>query len=235
MPQEYEFADLYREYRAMEAQPRHEHLSDLFARVQPEYERRWRAANPQGRDARAAWRNWKGRSFKDLVKEQIREELLRVNERNDLALAVASDADLAPAKEPDDLNDIRQAVYIDYGDYGKHRANFDLVIFDDRSGQLSSIVFCKTTMRERLVIPLYSAEKIRRQTGDPNLPLILVTLDEDEQLRAPSKTKNYAIASTEFLFTYLLTPSFQETNRIRRFSRFELDLQTWGGGGGGGG
>ena len=230
MAQEYSFAELYRAYLAVGEQPRHDHLSQLFKEVQPEYEQRWRAANPRRRDARAAWRNWRGRAFKDLIKEHIHEELLAANKRINLSLAIASDADLSAAKKDDDLAEIRQAVEIDYGDYGRHLANFDLVVFDDRTGRLESVIFCKTTMRERLPIAIYAAQKIRQQTGLAHLPSIFVTLDEDEDLRSPSKKKNYAIVSTEFRFTYLLSPMFQETERIHRFSRFGEDLEDWGGG-----
>ena len=234
---EYDFTDLFREYRAWPEEPAYEHIADLFERVRPEHRRRWRESNPTKKGHDQAWRAWKGKNFKLLIEALLTERIAELNRAHGLRLAMVSETQLKPSQIDEDLQPIRDRLSIDCGDLGQHLANVDFTIYNDSTAELVAIVCCKTSLRERLVTTLFWGNVVRQKPGNGGSQLILLTTDEDQQLRhrASTSSKNYALVSTLIDATYILAPSFEETDRIHRFSRFALDIQTWGGGGGGGG
>ena len=235
MAQEYSFAELYREYRAWPQEPAHEHLTELFNKIKPEHRRRWRDANPDKSGYEQAWRAWKGKNFKLLAEELIQAGVLRANAATQRQLALVSEAQLKPAQIDDDLRPIRDALSVDCDSFGSYLANFDFAVYDDSSAEIVAIISCKTTLRERLVTLLFWGGLLQRGSAGRQARLVLMTLDEDQQLRRMSNqpSKNYALVNTYVDATYMLTHSFEETERIHRFSRFGEDLEKWGVGGGG--
>ena len=234
--------DLYLHWEAGDGRPPYEDISAILEEAKQRHRVTWERRTGGRGDHGQSWRAWKGKNFENLVREIVFDEVRKLNKASDTDIRLATDIELRREQRDETLSKVKRNLSLDYGEYGMHLPDADIVLYDPASARIICIVSCKVTMRERIAQTAYWKLKLCGNPVTKHIQVSFVTPDEDEDLRTrpdPPK-KGYAIVHTDVDVAYLLCASFDETHHIKRFSEFATDLLGWssnigtGGGGGGG-
>ena len=236
-PGRFGFDDLWSLYVGWNGGGRpYEHISEILGRAQELHEADWRSRTNGNGDHGQSWRAWKGKNFEKLVRRIVKDEVGNLNETNGLNLATTNDTALRHANLSYELDCVKRNLLVDYGRFGSHLPDADLIIYDQDSLEALCIMSCKVTLRERIAQTAYWKLKLGKSAVTRHVRVTLVTPDEDGDLLTPPDfglvKKNYAIASVELDTTYVLNEALQPTDRIKPFSSFAHDIMLGGGGGG---
>ena len=221
--------DLYLHWESEDDRPAYEDISAILRVAKERHQAAWERRTGGRGDHGQSWRAWKGNNFERLVREIVIDEVNRLNSEHGASLKVATDTLL----NRDDLDEIyslvKRNIVVNYGKYGMHMPDADIVIFDRRTAQVICIVSCKVTLRERIAQTAYWKLKLAGDAATRHIQVSFVTPDEDEDLREARKPekKGYAIVNTDVDVAYLLCASFEETHHIKRFREFASDLLEW--------
>ncbi len=202
-----------------------EHLAEIVAAFEQEKAKNGEAAKAIG-----------GSAFQKLVQFMVEDEVKKLNGSNGLGLLCISDKALNRKNPAPPLHVVKRNLLIDYGEYGCHLPDADIVIYREENCAIVCVVSCKTSLRDRMKQTAYWKLKFQESPLTRHIPVCLVTLDKDGDLlrnAAPHK-KNYSIANVDLDATYVLHRDLEPHDRIRDFSCFGNDLYSWTGGGGGG-
>ena len=231
------FDDLWGLYQGWNGGGRpYEHISEILECAREMHETTWRSRTNGDGDHGQSWRAWKGKNFEKLVRRIVKEEIGHLNQTNGLNLATTNDTTLGHTNLSYELDCVKRNLLVDYGRFGSHLPDADLVIYNRDSLKAICIMSCKVTLRERIAQTAYWKLKLDKSAVTRHVRVALVTPDEDgDLLNRPEMglvKKNYAIASIELDTTYVLNETLQPTDRIKPFSSFAHDIMTGGGGGG---
>ncbi len=125
------------------------------------------------------------------------------------------------------LDRVKRNLLVDYGQYGMHLPDVDLVIIDPRDGSILTAVSIKVTLRERIAQTGYWKLKLLKSATTRDIKVYFVTLDEDGTLTqsTPAK-KGRAIVETDTDGSYILSEAIiNESERVKTFDKFIFDLK----------
>ena len=202
-----------------------QHLAEIVSR----FEQRHAGSNVDAARAQG------GTALQKLVRFMIEDEVKRLNVSGGFGLSCTTDQALRRKNPEAPLDRVKRNLLIDYGEYGCHLPDADIVVYRQENCAIVCVVSCKTSLRDRLKQTAYWKLKLQESSLTRHIPMCLVTLDKDGDLIANSSPhkKNYAIANVDLDATYVLRNDLQPHGRIHHFSSFESDLRSWLGGGGG--
>ena len=127
----------------------------------------------------------------------------------------------------DKLDKVKRNLVVDYGEFGMHLPDVDLVIFDPETCRVLAILSSKVTLRERVAQTGYWKLKLKKSKMTENIKVFFFTLDEDGALtiKVPSK-KGRAIVESELDGTYVMTESnIEESGKVKLLDKFIEDLK----------
>jgi len=176
-------------------------------------------------DPEQSWRAFKGKSLEKLLKH-ITEDCI-----GDLGLRIINGNTLEKTGEglSRDQNRVKRNLLVDYGEYGCHLPDADLVIYEPTSCKIIAILSSKVTLRERIAQTGYWKLKLSKNNITEHIRVLFVTLDEDSTLtaRIPAK-KGRAIAESDTDGTYVLTTdALEESSNIKLFDKFIDDIRNY--------
>ena len=223
---------LFLEWPAEDGKPE-EHIEEILQQFE-------RQQATRGGDEGQSMKAVGGHGLQKLVRVLVEDAVNALNREHGLSLRCTSDAELKRRNPPANLDRVKRNLLIDYGPYGMHLPDADVVVYHAETFAVICIVSCKTSLRDRLKQTAYWKLKLQQNPFTNHVRVCLMTPDKDSELsenRHPHR-KNYAIASTDLDATYLLRPSFEATAMIKPFTDFASDVSDWmsgplGGGGGG--
>ncbi len=221
--------DLYLHWETGDGRPAYEDISAILEEAKQQHRAAWEQLTGGGGDHGQSWRSWKGKNFEKLVREIVFDEVRKLNGKHGTDIQLATDTQLQPEQHDEVLSRVKRNLTLDYGEYGMHLPDADIVLYDPATARIICIVSCKVTMRERIAQTAYWKLKLYGNPVTKHIQVSFVTPDEDEDLRTrpdPPK-KGYAIVHTDVDVAYLLCASFDETHHIKRFSEFASDLLEW--------
>ncbi len=203
-----------------------DHIKEIVAEFEKQQAKNGDAAKALG-----------GGALQKLVRFMVEDEVKKLNARNGLALSCTSDQDLKRKNPETPLARVKRNLLVDYGEYGCHLPDADIVVYREENCAIVCIISCKTSLRDRLKQTAYWKLKLQESSLTRHIPMCLVTLDKDGDLLSgvPPYRKNYAIANIDLDAAYVLSSRLTPHDKIKHFSSFESDLRSWLGGGGGGG
>ncbi len=173
-------------------------------------------------DHEQSWRAFKGKNFEKLIKDIIEEQALM------LGLKVINGNTLERSKKLNkELSLVKRNLAIDYGEFGLHLPDVDIVIYEPNSYKVLAVLSCKTTMRERIAQTGYWKLKLLQDEATQHIKMYLITLDEDKDfLDSHHPNKIRAIAEVDLDGSYILSQeSFDETEKVKSFKYFIDDLK----------
>lgn len=174
-------------------------------------------------DTEQSWRAFKGKNLEKMIEYIITDEV------KNLGLSIINGNKLERKKnfENKKLDLLKRNLCIDYGEYGLHLPDVDIIIYDDKNSKIIAVLSIKVTLRERIAQTGYWKLKLMQSSVTKHIKVIFITLDEDETLsiKNPAK-KGRAIAEIDTDGCYILTENnVEESKKIKLFQHFINDLK----------
>ncbi|MGX2983906.1 BsaWI family type II restriction enzyme [Helicobacter sp. 23-1048] len=173
-------------------------------------------------DTEQSWRAFKGKNLEKLIEYIIADSV-----RN-LGLEIINGNKLETTKNlPKNLEMIKRNLCVDYGEFGMHLPDVDMVVFEPKSCKIIAVLSSKVTLRERIAQTGYWKLKLLESSMTRHIKVFFITLDEDETLRVKSPAKKgRAICEVDTDGCYILSSAdFEPSKKIKLFAEFISDLK----------
>lgn len=171
-----------------------------------------------------SWRAFKGNNLERLLIHIL------TNEVKELGLKIFSGNTLkqnSSTKLNETFDKVKRNLLIDYGEFGMHLPDVDLVIFDPSDCHVLTVISIKVTLRERVSQTGYWKLKLLSAPVTKDIKVYFITLDEDGTLtfKKPAK-KGRAIVETDTDGSYVMTEAnIEESNQVKKFDKFISDIK----------
>jgi len=227
-----ELIKLYEEKKKQFGVDAYKHISNLLNEAKPIHKRDFlksptaKRALAEGRqpDHEQSWRAFKGKSLEKLIVHIIKEEVeslgLKIIEGN--TLERTNSANLSK-----ELSMVKRNLLVDYGVFGSHLPDVDIIIFNPNNYKVIAAISSKVTLRERIAQTGYWKIKLSSDKVTKHIKVYFVTPDEDGTLtlKKPAK-KGRAIVEVDTDGSYVLSETnIQESDKVKMFSKFIDDLK----------
>jgi len=216
---------MYVEKREIYGAETYKHISELLSEAKEIHHRDWlRNPTPSG-DHEQSWRAFKGKNFEKLVLYIIGKEVeslgVKIVDGNTLERTLSKNLS-------HELNRVKRNLLVDYGEFGAHLPDVDLIIYKPGSCKIIAVISGKITLRERIAQTGYWKIKLSDDGITKHIKVFFITPDEDGTLlhKQPAK-KGRAIVETDTDGAYVMSEtSVEESERVKMFDRFIPDLKT---------
>ncbi len=200
----------------------YKYVSQLLKEAKVFHKRDWLKNPTKSRDHEQSWRAFKVKNLEKLIQFIITEEVeglgLKVVNGNKLERSV---------KLPLELSKVKRNLVIDYGEFGLHLPDVDIIIYNPSSYKVLVVISSKVTLRERIAQTGYWKLKLIQDEATKHIRVYFVTPDEDGTLtnKKPAK-KGRAIVEVDLDGSYVLTKEeIEESNKVKLFEHFIEDLK----------
>jgi type II restriction enzyme len=200
------------------------HISELFEEAKLIHHTDWLRHPTAMNDHEQSWRAWKGKNLEKIVLYMLKTEIeslgLRIVEGNKLERTSGQNL-------PKDLSQIKRNLLVDFGEFGAHLPDVDLVVYEPKTLKILAVISSKVTLRERIAQTGYWKIKLSKDRITEHIKVFFVTPDEDDtlSLRKPAK-KGRAIVEVDTDGSYVMTPNtLQESSKVKTFDKFIDDLK----------
>lgn len=125
------------------------------------------------------------------------------------------------------LDKVKRNLLVDYGEYGMHLPDVDIIIYDPRDSAVLAVVSVKVTLRERIAQTGYWKLKLLSSAITKDVKVYFITPDEDGTLESmkPAK-KGRAIVEVDTDGSYVMSESkLEESSKVKTFDKFISDLK----------
>ena len=177
-----------------------------------------------GDDHEQSWRAFKGKNLEKLIEyiitDKVRELGLEVINGN--ALERTNGANLSK-----ELSLVKRNLLIDYGEFGSHLPDVDIIIYNPKTSKVVAVLSSKVTLRERIAQTGYWKIKLASDKATEHIKVYFVTPDEDGTLtiKNPAK-KGRAIVEIDTDGSYVLSETdIEESDKVKMFDKFIDDLK----------
>jgi len=178
-----------------------------------------------GNDHEQSWRAFKGKNLEKLIEYIIADEV------KDLGLEVVNGNTIERTNSANlskELSLVKRNLLIDYGEFGSHLPDVDIIIYNPETSKVVAILSSKVTLRERIAQTGYWKIKLASDEATKHIQVYFVTPDEDGTLtiKNPAK-KGRAIVEIDTDGSYVLSETnIEESDKVKMFDKFIDDLKT---------
>lgn len=209
---------IYEEYKKKYPQNTYKYVSQVLADAKPRHKNSF-----IGHDHEQSWRAFKGKSLEKLIIYIIEIEI------KNLGLEIIDGNKLERTKEINlstKLSNIKRNLLIDYGYFGYHLPDVDIIIYEPGSFKIIAVLSSKVTLRECIAQSSYWKLKLLSQSLTEHIRVYFVTPDEDGTLTSKNPTKKgRAIVETDLDGSYVLSEmEIEESDKVKSFDKFIDDL-----------
>jgi type II restriction enzyme len=190
-------------------------LSEILREAKSMYEESLRGIV---KDIEQSWKPFKGNILEKVILELISEEVKKLN----LNVMFGKHLEKKDSNLDECLGNVKRSILIDYGEFGMHLPDVDLIIYDPKTCKALAIISSKTTLRERIAQTGYWKLKLQSSPVTKNIKVFFITLDEDDDLvvKKPAK-KGRAIAETDTDGTFVITTQpIEESEKVKNMEKF---------------
>lgn len=177
-----------------------------------------------GNDHEQSWRSFKGKNLEKLIEHIIVDEvrILGLEVINGNSLEKTNCANL-----PKLLSIVKHNLLVDYGEFGSHLPDVDIIIYNPVDGKVIAVLSSKVTLRERIAQTGYWKIKLSSDKVTEHIKVYFVTPDEDGTLtRKQPVKKGRAIVEKELDCSYVLNETtIEESDKVKMFDKFIDDLR----------
>ena len=217
-----ELIELYKQYKIKYGQDVYKYVSSLLSEAKEIHKKHWDLNPTSQGDHEQSWRAFKGKNFEKLIHYMIKDEV------EDLGLRIVEGNKLERSNNlPEELRKIKRNLAVDFGEFGMHLPDVDLIIYNPTNLKVIAVVSVKITLRERVAQTGYWKIKLSQDEVTKDIKVYFIAPDEDGTLtfKYPAK-KGRAIVETELDGSYILNDkSLEEDNRVKFFYHFIEDLK----------
>lgn len=215
---------LYERKKTLFGNNAYKHISELLREVKEIHRADWLKNPTPNRDHEQSWRAFKGKNLEKLVVHIIRDEVtslgLKIVDGNRLERINNENLSL-------ELSSVKRNLLVDYGEYGSHLPDVDIVIYNPKDYKIIAVISSKVTLRERIAQTGYWKIKLTRDEVTKHIKVFFITPDEDGTLtvKKPAK-KGRAIVEVDTDGSYVMSEkSVDESNKVKMFDKFIDDLK----------
>jgi len=177
-----------------------------------------------GDDHEQSWRAFKGKNLEKLIEYIITDEVHALNLQvvNGNSLERTNGSNLSK-----ELSVVKRNLTVDYGEFGLHLPDVDLIIYDPKTSKVVAVLSSKVTLRERIAQTGYWKIKLASDKATKHIKVYFVTPDEDGTLTIKKPTKKgRAIVEVDTDGSYVLSETnIEESNKVKMFDKFIDDLK----------
>jgi len=216
--------NLYEDKRKLYGDKTFCHISELLTELKELHYKDWlKNPTPSG-DHEQSWRAFKGKNYEKIVLHIMKKEIenlgLKIVDGNRLERTMTKNL-------PSELNRVKRNLLIDYGEFGAHLPDVDLIVYEPDSYRVVAVISSKITLRERIAQTGYWKIKLSDDDVTRHIKVFFVTPDEDNTLaiKRPAK-KGRAIVEIDTDGAYVMSINkIEESNKVKMFEKFIPDLQ----------
>ena len=217
-----DFKGLYVEKKNQYGPYAYKQISRFLQEAKEHHKRDWEQNPTRGNDHEQSWRAFKGKNLEKLIQDILK------NEIEALGLEIINGNKLERSQRlPTQLARVKRNLTIDYGEFGLHLPDVDIVIYHPNSCEVLAVISSKVTLRERVAQTGYWKLKLVEDETMRHIKVYLVSPDEDGTLTynyPPKKAK--AIIETDLDGCYVLTgDDIEVSDKVKLFERFVDDLK----------
>lgn len=218
------FEDLKNMYSAAqlsEGEEAYRSVSQLLQDAKEQHKQDFLRDKPEG-DHEQSWRAFKGKNFEKLIRHIISEPI------QSLGLEIVNGDKLERSKRLSrQLDTVKRNIAVNYGEFGLHLPDADIIIFNPGNSRVIAILSSKTSLRERIAQTGYWKLKLSENENTEHIKVYLITSDTDGDLTIKSPAKKHrAIAEIDLDGTYVLTEaSLEESDKVKLFEDFVADFK----------
>jgi len=216
--------NLYEQKRHAFGVETYRHISELLREAKELHRKDFiKKPTAQG-DHEQSWRAFKGKNLEKLVAYIIRDEI------ENLGLKIVNGNNLertSNVKLSEELSTVKRNLLIDYGEFGEHLPDLDIIIYDPKTYKVIAGISSKVTLRERIAQTGYWKIKLSEDEVTKHVKVFFITPDEDGTLtsRIPAK-KGRAIVEVDTDGSYVMSETqIEESPRVKMFDKFIDDLR----------
>jgi len=177
-----------------------------------------------GDDHEQSWRAFKGKNLEKLIEYIITDEVHALNLQvvNGNSLERTNGSNLSK-----ELSVVKRNLTVDYGEFGLHLPDVDLIIYDPKTSKVVAVLSSKVTLRERIAQTGYWKIKLASDKATKHIKVYFVTPDEDGTLTVKKPTKKgRAIVEVDTDGSYVLSETnIEESDKVKMFDKFIDDLK----------
>ena len=195
------------------------HISNVLKEAKEQHGRDF-----TGDDHEQSWRAFKGKNLEKLIEYIITDEVHALNLQvvNGNSLERTNGSNLSK-----ELSEVKRNLTVDYGEFGLHLPDVDLIIYDPKTSKVVAVLSSKVTLRERIAQTGYWKIKLASDKATKHIKVYFVTPDEDGTLtvKKPAK-KGRAIVEVDTDGSYVLSETnIEESDKVKMFDKFIDDLK----------
>jgi len=213
---------LYLEKKKQYGVETYKHISELLKEAKEIHKRDWSTYPTPNGDHEQSWRAFKGKNLEKLVQYIIKDEV------EELGLKIVNGNQLERSTNlSKELSQVKRNLAIDYGKFGLHLPDVDIIIYNPRNYKVLAVISSKVTLRERIAQTSYWKLKLFQDKATKHIKVYFITPDEDGTLthKKPAK-KGRAIVEVDLDGSYVLTEEkIEESNKVKLFEHFIDDLK----------
>ena len=219
-----DFIKLYEKYKKKYGNKAYKHISELFDEAKIIHKKDWLKAPTPGRDFGQSLKPLKGYGLENLILYIIQ------NEVEALGLKVVSGKRFEKKQSEnlsEELSKVKRNVSVDFGEFGLHVPDADLIIYNPRDCKILAILSSKTTLRERIAQTGYWKIKLSKDSVTKHIKVFFVSPDEDGTFTPEKiKSKSRAIVEVDTDGSYVMTTrKIVESEKVKTFDKFIEDLR----------
>jgi len=215
---------LYESKSKIYGEETYRHISEILKEAKSIHYEGWLKNPTKNNDHEQSWRAFKGKNLEKLVFHIIRDEVenlgLKIVEGNKLERT-------RNEKLPLELSSVKRNLVVDFGEFGFHLPDVDIVIYRPKTYKIIAVISSKVTLRERIAQTGYWKIKLSKDESTKHIKVFFVTPDEDKTLstKTPAK-KGRAIVEVDTDGSYVMTEdSIEESKKVKLFHKFIEDLK----------
>ena len=156
------------------------------------------------------WRASKGNTFRERILYMIAAPI------ESLGLKVVDISELESRKLTQQLDSVKRSVVSDYGEFGYHLPDADIVVYSPENSCVVAVISCQVNLKNRLIDIAYWKLKLQAAAITAPIKFYLITPD----------LKTRSIVMTDLDCTYVLTQGdIDESNKVKLFEHFIEDFK----------
>lgn len=175
------------------------------------------------KDTEQSWKPFKGNLLEEIILENIFVEV----EKAGLRALKGNKLEKEESKLNECLSKVKRSLVVDYGKFGMHLPDADVIIFNPEECKALAVISSKSTLRERVAQTGYWFLKLKSSRLTKKIKVFFITLDEDGDLvvKHPAK-KGRAIAEIDTDGTFVITSkTIEESSKIKKFEKFLEEIE----------
>jgi len=195
------------------------HISNVLKEAKEQHKKDF-----TGDDHEQSWKGFKGNALESLILYIVNDEV------ESLGLKIVKGKKFERTKPENlstELKYVKKNLSIDFGEYGFHIPDVDLVVYHPKTHRVIAVLSSKVTLRERIAQTAYWNLKIKSYELTKHIKVYFVTPDEDGTLtiKTPAK-KGRAIVEMDTDGSYVLSETdIEESDKVKMFDKFIDDLR----------